>query len=130
MIVYSYNSTSQICLARPYYFTFFLQTEHWEFLLFVHKVPTKLASGIFSLSKMRHLCDTNTLKMVYFVYIHSTISFRMSLYGATSSKSSINPKSAKICNQGNYKYKYLWNISQRKMHWCNNLCKDRWRLRD
>lgn len=45
-------------------------------MLFVHKVPTKIDSGIFVLSKMRHLYDTNRLKMVYFVYVHSTISFR------------------------------------------------------
>lgn len=44
--------------------------------MFVHKVPTEIDSGIFVLSKMRHLYDTNTLKMVYFVYVHSTISFR------------------------------------------------------
>lgn len=52
----------------------------------VQKVMSKISSGIYALSKIRHLCDLNTLKMVYFSYIHSTISFGISLYGATNKK--------------------------------------------
>lgn len=46
-----------------------------------HHVP-----GKYALSKLRHLCNIDILKMVYFSNIHSKISFGIILYGATSSK--------------------------------------------
>lgn len=71
-----------------------------------HKVQTEIASGKFALSKLRHLCNTDTLKMVYFSYIHSKISFwYIPIWCNQLKKSSINSKTPKICNQDNSKYK-------------------------
>lgn len=59
---------------------------HLSWDLHVNKVAKKVTSGLFALNKMSRLCNTNTLKIIYFAYIHSNISFGISIYGATSKK--------------------------------------------
>uniref|UniRef100_A0A1B6MAK8 Reverse transcriptase domain-containing protein n=1 Tax=Graphocephala atropunctata TaxID=36148 RepID=A0A1B6MAK8_9HEMI len=43
----------------------------------------KLNSGIYALTKMSFICNTDTLRMIYFSYIHSHIAYGLCLYGAT-----------------------------------------------
>lgn len=50
----------------------------------VECIMQKISSGLYALRKMQKLCDTKTLKSIYFAYIHSNIAFGISLYGATS----------------------------------------------
>lgn len=52
----------------------------------VDQICNRLASGIFALRKLSQICDTNTLKSVYFSLIHSHISFGIILYGSTTNK--------------------------------------------
>lgn len=49
----------------------------------VQKVIRKINSGIYALSKMSTLVNIQTLRSIYFSYIHSHISFGICLYGAT-----------------------------------------------
>jgi len=49
----------------------------------VSKVVSKINAGIYALNKMSFYCNLNTLKTIYFAYIHSHISFGICLYGAT-----------------------------------------------
>jgi hypothetical protein len=53
---------------------------------YAEKVISKISSGVFALSRLKKFFDTDTLKTVYFSYIHSIISFGLLLYGATSKK--------------------------------------------
>lgn len=50
----------------------------------VNKILKKIHSGIYALSKMAFVCNTKTLKMIYFAYIHSHISFGICLFGSAS----------------------------------------------
>uniref|UniRef100_A0A1B6F213 Reverse transcriptase domain-containing protein n=1 Tax=Cuerna arida TaxID=1464854 RepID=A0A1B6F213_9HEMI len=52
--------------------------------LHAEKVISKTSSGIYALSRLKPFFDAESLKTVYFAYIHSIISFGISLYGATS----------------------------------------------
>ena len=46
----------------------------------------KVSSGIYALRRMAKICDLDTLKTIYFAFIHSHISFGLILYGATSNE--------------------------------------------
>jgi len=50
----------------------------------VHKILMKINSGIYALSKMSFYCNLQTLKNIYFAYVHSHISFCIGLYGSTT----------------------------------------------
>ena len=52
----------------------------------VNTVANKITSGIFALYKMSKLCDLESLKIIYYAYIQSSIAFGISVYGATSKK--------------------------------------------
>jgi len=52
----------------------------------VTMIQSRISSGLFALRKMSYICSSETLKTIYFAYIHSIISFGISLYGATSNK--------------------------------------------
>lgn len=49
----------------------------------VDKIIPKINSGIYALKKMSFLCDTITLRTIYFAYIHSHIQYGLCLYGST-----------------------------------------------
>lgn len=49
----------------------------------VDKVLRKINSGIYALKKMSLYCGLETLRHIYFAYIHSHISFGLCLFGAT-----------------------------------------------
>lgn len=50
----------------------------------INNVLTKINSGIYALKKMSFYCDAQTLRNIYFSYIHSHISFGICLFGATT----------------------------------------------
>lgn len=50
----------------------------------VSKICSKINSGLYALKKMSYLCNLETLKSIYFSYIHSHVSYGITLYGATS----------------------------------------------
>ncbi len=77
---------SEISQVEEVNFLGLLVDKNLNWNLHVDKVLTKISSGIFALSKLRYLCDIDTLRMIYFSYIHSVILFGVSLYGATSIK--------------------------------------------
>lgn len=58
--------------------------QHLNWNEHVHKVLIKINSGIYALSKMRFYCNLPTLKNIYFAYVHSHISFCLSIYGSTT----------------------------------------------
>ena len=47
-------------------------------------IQNKINSGLYALRKMSYYCSQTSLKMIYFAFIHSHISYGVSLYGATS----------------------------------------------
>lgn len=49
----------------------------------VEKILPKINSGIYALKKMSFLCETSTLRTIYFAYIHSYIQYGLCLYGST-----------------------------------------------
>lgn len=55
----------------------------------VDKLLTKISSGLYALIRLKDYCEKETLKVIYFSYIHSVISFGISLYGATT-KNNLN----------------------------------------
>lgn len=50
----------------------------------VNQLLSKISSGLYALTRLKPLCEKETLKMIYFSYIHSIIYFGISLYGATN----------------------------------------------
>lgn len=57
--------------------------EHLKWDLHIEKVISKLNSGVYALSRMSYLSSISTLRIIYFSYIHSHISYGLCLYGAT-----------------------------------------------
>lgn len=58
--------------------------KHFKWNLHIDKLCRTISSGMFALRKMSKLCSIETLKTIYFAFIHSHISFGIILYGATS----------------------------------------------
>ena len=56
----------------------------WD--LHVDAVAKKVSSGLYALYKMAPICNLETLKIIYFAYIQSNITFGISIYGATAKK--------------------------------------------
>lgn len=56
---------------------------HLNFDEHVHKLLIKINSGVYALRKMSYYCNLQTLKNIYFAYVHSHISFCIALYGST-----------------------------------------------
>ena len=54
----------------------------WDF--HVNHVCQKISSGLYALRRMSFISTLETLKLVYFSFIHSHISFGISLYGGTT----------------------------------------------
>jgi len=52
----------------------------------VSMILSKTSSGLYALRKMSFFSNLETLRTIYFAYIHSVISFGISLYGATTIK--------------------------------------------
>jgi len=51
----------------------------------VEVICNKISTGLFALRKLSGICNLNALRSVYFAFIHSHISFGISLYGSTGS---------------------------------------------
>uniref|UniRef100_A0A1B6MTI7 Reverse transcriptase domain-containing protein n=1 Tax=Graphocephala atropunctata TaxID=36148 RepID=A0A1B6MTI7_9HEMI len=49
----------------------------------IEQLLLKLNSGIYALTKMSFLCNIDTLRMIYFSYLHSYIAFGLCIYGST-----------------------------------------------
>ena len=49
-------------------------------------VVQRTSVGLFALWRMTKLCDLDSLKTIYFAYIHSVIAYGINIYGATSNK--------------------------------------------
>jgi len=50
----------------------------------IDQLLSKISSGLYALIRLKPLCEKETLKIVFFSYIHSIICFGISLYGATN----------------------------------------------
>ena len=60
--------------------------QHLNWSNHVAMVLSRISSGLYALRKMSYICSIETLTTIYFAYIHSIISFGISLYGATSNQ--------------------------------------------
>lgn len=81
IFLFIYTGKFEISQADEVNFLGYLVEKNSCWVLHVNKGMSTMSSGLFALSKVKYLCDGNTLKMIYFSYSHSVIHFDISLYG-------------------------------------------------